>query len=665
MRVGPARRAASLKIASADEVLAMTFPPVLANATCWCSLVFLGSWCAAPPCSVGADEATTVTARAVQILQAGVRSEDFWPSIHAAEALTQAGRGELVRQLLRPKLAAETDAQRRCGLARELVRAGDDFRADVMLGILAGKDPHGHVHAAESLYKVGRIGDGSALRRAITDDNLTLQVMAAAALAKCGSPAAFTRIRQLLNDQQQPESVRRLAAWVLGRIGGPEDRPGIQRLLDAATEQLTKAFAVNSLAALGDAEARAQLLKNLRSSDAPTRTYAAVFAGELRLQEARDALVAMLDDDQEDARYRAAQALVLLGQPLPEPLAEQTQLLFAATPTHPRYTEGSLIVLDDGSYLLAVTEFHNSGSDFAQAQIVARRSRDGGKRWETPVVLQENTGKKNVMSVTLRRLLRDSATGRQQVAMFYLQKDGFNDLKLKLRWLTDAETLEFSEPTVVTGTPGYHVVNNDRVVQLSSGRILVPAASTADVQKVNHFTSRCFLSDDGGSSWRPGKGAVDVARRGAMEPEVIELADGRLMMIVRTQLGAIWHAYSEDRGDTWSAPASLGVRAPEAPATLRRIPATGDLLLIWNDTYTAGAGHGGKRTPLSVALSRDEGKTWKKVRDLETDPERTFSYISAAFHGPRLLLSYWDSSSGRYSTRFRSLPVAELYRQTP
>ena len=68
---------------------------------------------------------------------------------------------------------------------------------------------------------------------------------------------------------------------------------------------------------------------------------------------------------------------------------------------------------------------------------------------------------------------------------------------------------------------------------------------------------------------------------------------------------------------------SLGVQAPEAPATLRRIPATGDLLLIWNNTFTAGIGHGGPRTPLTAAVSNDEGETWKIVDNLEANPDRT------------------------------------------
>ena len=216
----------------------------------------------------------------------------------------------------------------------------------------------------------------------------------------------------------------------------------------------------------------------------------------------------------------------------------------------------------------------------------------------------------------------------------------------------------------VTNQPGYHVVNNDRITQLSSGRLLAPAASTSDVRKVNHFVSRCFISDDGGRTWRQGKGFVDLPKRGAMEPEVLETRNGRVLMILRTQLGYIAASDSSDGGETWSEPRSFGIKAPEAPATLRRIPSTGDLLLIWNNTYTAGAGHGGRRTPLTAAVSSDEGKTWKQLRNLESRPDRTYSYTSVTFVSDRAVLSYWESAPDvrGYSTKFRSLPVSWFYQ---
>ncbi|MBI4602518.1 MAG: exo-alpha-sialidase, partial [Planctomycetes bacterium] len=200
---------------------------------------------------------------------------------------------------------------------------------------------------------------------------------------------------------------------------------------------------------------------------------------------------------------------------------------------------------------------------------------------------------------------------------------------------------------------------------LSSGRILAPVAWTEDCERADHYVSLCWISDDGGGTWRRGRGQVDLPRRGAMEPEVLELKDGRLLMILRTQLGHIAASRSSDGGETWSPAEPWGVRSPESPATLRRIPGTGDILLLWNDTYVPGAGHGGRRTPLAAAISKDEGRTWGPARTLEAAPDEGFAYASLAFAGDRALMSYYveDSSTRRISARFRSVPLARLYGQ--
>ncbi|MCC7333627.1 MAG: exo-alpha-sialidase [Pirellulaceae bacterium] len=603
--------------------------------------------------SISLDE--TTRQRCLEILRSGMRSGEFWPSIHAAEGLTLAGHGDEVIDYLSGQLPAETDDQQRCGIARELVRAGDKSRASVMLDILSDDDPYGHVHAAESLYKVVEIGDGSALRKAFaTTDNVRLKLMAAAALGRCGNPDAMQFLRQSL-DNEDPE-VLRIAVWILGRIGNATDIPKIRAQLPRCDEALLKAYVQHSLAALGDAEGLNALASNLHDQDPAVRTYAATFAGDAWAFGVADSLKQLLDDENADTAYRAAQSLLVLSGTAPESAgADVSTVVYQATPEHPRYTEGSIVELNDGSLLFAVTEFHGSGSDFAKAHIVGRQSSDGGRTWATPRVLQANTGGMNVMSVTLRRLADNS------IAMFYLQKNSHSDLAPYLRLSTD-EAATFGEPIKVSSTSGYHVVNNDRVTALSTGRLLLPAASTPDVATDNHFQSHCFLSDDGGQTWRDGKGKVDADKRGAMEPEVVELKDGRIMMLVRTQLGYPGKAYSEDGGDTWSPMTTLGVQGPEAPATLRRIPSTGDLLLVWNNTYTAGAGHGGERTPLTAAISRDEGETWSVVDNLESDLSRTFSYISLTFVRNRAVMSYWDQDKAGYSCRFRSLPVSWFYR---
>jgi sialidase-1 len=613
--------------------------------------------------------------KCLSVLRDAMRSEgaeEFWPSIHAAEGLTLGGYGAEVIEFLAPKLETETDAQHRCGLARELVRAGDKQYEQIMFGILSGDEPYGHVHAAESLYKVFRLGDGVAMRKAFAQqENFRLRIMSAAALGRGGNPDALQFLRDSLN-HEDPE-LSRTVAWVLGRIGDKRDIPPIRALVATAADPLTKAYYEHSLAVLGEPEGLKALEQNLSAEDGVIRTYAATFAGDAWATHLKPKLIHNLDDEFLDARIRAAQSLLQMAyHPPADPNADISNLVYQATKENPRYTEGSILELQDGSLLYSVTEFSGNGSDFAKAKIIGRRSRDQGVSWSEPVVLQENTGGQNVMSTTLRRLNAPAKAGT--IALFYLEKNSFTDLDLLLKTTTETELLEFlNSPdqvkipfggTVrVTETPGYHVVNNDRILQLSSGRLLAPAASSPDVQKNNHFVSRCFISDDAGQTWHPGKGEVDYAKRGAMEPEVLELNDGRVLMIVRTQLGHIAASYSNDAGETWSEPKSWNVQAPEAPSTLRRVPSTGDFLLIWNNSFESGAGHGGKRTPLTAAISSDEGETWKHIRNLEADPERTYAYTSLTFVENRAVLSYWESgpNAGQLSSKFRSLPVSWFY----
>ena len=613
--------------------------------------------------SLKLDEVTR--ARCLSVLRTALgdhaRDRDaFWPAMHAAEALSLAGYGSEVQATLTPLLDAEADDQRRCGLARELVRAGDRSSVAELLSILGGDDDYGHVHAAESLYKVNEIGDGSLLRAAMsTSENSSEALMAAAALARWGSPSALTYVRDRVTADDANTS--RIAAWVLGRLGNASDIELLKTNVQRFDDPVAVAFFQHALAALGDADGLASLRANLTIDDPAIRPYAATFAGETRDTSLTPGLMPLLDDPHDDTRIRAAQSLLQLSLPDGRDTADNfARLVYPASDLHPRNSEGSVIVLADGSLLFAVSEFSGGGADDSRAQIVAATSRDGGRSWVTPRVLQPNVGAKNVMSVTLRRLA-DPSVAAGPIGLFYLVKNSSTDLNVFLRVSSD-EGRTLGEPVQVTDQPGYHVMNNDRVTHLSSGRLLVPVSSTGDVRKENHFVCSCYLSDNAGADWRRSQGSVDYARRGAMEPEVIELDDGRVAMFIRTQLGHIAVSYSSDGGDTWGEAKSSGVAATESPATIRRIPSTGDLLMIWNPEFRPGADHGGRRTPLAAAVSSDEGKTWHHRRDIEPDEASTYAYTSLTFDRGRALLSYYVSDGeGRASTKFRSLPIAWFY----
>jgi photosystem II stability/assembly factor-like uncharacterized protein len=183
------------------------------------------------------------------------------------------------------------------------------------------------------------------------------------------------------------------------------------------------------------------------------------------------------------------------------------------------------------------------------------------------------------------------------------------------------------------------------VIQLRNGRLVIPAARhTLPGGKWSaRAVAMCFLSDDGGKSWRKGRGEIEGpegSKSGLQEPGVVELKDGRLLMLSRTDRGCQYRCSSGDGGETWSPAEPSNILSPLSPASVKRIPMTGDLLLVWNDHANVDATHRGKRTPLTVAISRDEGQTWERIKTLEDDPEGWYCYTAIAFVDQRVLLGH-------------------------
>ena len=310
-------------------------------------------------------------------------------------------------------------------------------------------------------------------------------------------------------------------------------------------------------------------------------------------------------------------------------------MLCPATPENARNSEGDIVELEDGRLLLAYSDFYGGSEDHAAARISGKLSEDVGRTWSDKFTLQENVARQNVMSATLMRLQSG------EIILFYGHKNASSDLKFYVKKSTD-EGESWDEAVCVTPREGYHVMNNDRAIQLTSGRLLAPVSYSSECwSEREHYRSVCFYSDDDGRTWEKGPGEVDLPKRGAMEPGLVELRDGSVTMILRSQLGRIYRSYSVDRGLTWTEPEPMDLTAPESPATIKRIPMTGDLLMIWNNTYEEGADHGGKRNPLTSAISRDEGKTWEHFRNVETDPRYTYAYTSVTFVGEEALMTYY------------------------
>src|SRR5690606_11747772 len=139
-------------------------------------------------------------------------------------------------------------------------------------------------------------------------------------------------------------------------------------------------------------------------------------------------------------------------------------------------------------------------------------------------------------------------------------------------------------------------------------------------------------------TWTMGTAVPDTTDIVTQEPGLAELNDGRVMMFIRSNAGEQLLSYSSDSGETWTQVHRSGIPSPLSPASIARIPGTGDLLLVWNNNDGSDEAMKGIRSPLTVAISKDEGVSWEKVKDLETDPDGWYCYTAIHFTDDGVLL---------------------------
>ena len=225
-----------------------------------------------------------------------------------------------------------------------------------------------------------------------------------------------------------------------------------------------------------------------------------------------------------------------------------------------RWSEAALLNMDGEQHLMMlVSAFGHGGHDHTAADILEFHSRNGGVTW-TPLdkakVFQANIAKQNVMSPSLLRL------DNGDILFFFMVKNApLEDTGPWMRRSTD-NGVSWGEP-VRLPYDGYGGMAPNRAVQLSTGRILLPCWMSRDRLASTHAYS--LWSDDRGKTWQKSKLITtpkgSTGRKtnpAAEEPTVIELKDGRVLMLMRTYLKSIYKSVSEDGGETWNEPDKFG-----------------------------------------------------------------------------------------------------------
>ncbi len=330
---------------------------------------------------------------------------------------------------------------------------------------------------------------------------------------------------------------------------------------------------------------------------------------------------------------------------------------------NPRNSEGDFIELEDGRILFVYTHYYGeSSSDHGTAYLASRISVDRGKTWskEDEVVLQ-NEGKMNVMSVSLLRLYSG------EIALFYLRKNSITDCIPMMRLSKDEGKTWSDAIPCINDRQGYFVLNNDRVIQRPDGRILLAVAqhNFPGGNFSGHGILYCYFSDDKGQNWTCSEQVPNPENVRFQEPGLVLLSDKSILMFIRSDAGTQCFSKSKDGGLTWEKVYKSQLISPISPATIERIPRTGDLLAVWNNNLSLDEEIAKKRTPLNIAISKDEGVSWEKIQTLEEDPMGWYCYIAMQFVDDAVLLGYCagnQSTGGLNDTSVKRIDLGWIYK---
>lgn len=230
------------------------------------------------------------------------------------------------------------------------------------------------------------------------------------------------------------------------------------------------------------------------------------------------------------------------------------------------------------------------------------------------------------------------------------------------RWRTWTQVSEdhgrtWSAPRVlVPGDIGGRGPVKNKPIALADGAWLA-GASTEVRHGDQSETWDIFVdrSDDQGASWkRTPDIALDRTRidgHGLIQPTLWESAPGQIHLLCRSTCKRVCRSDSRDGGRTWS-PAET-TRIPHNNSGIDLVRLSGGALVLCCNPIEGGWP---LRSPLSLMVSRDNGRTWSRFLDLETEKGGEFSYPAIIADGPDAVAVAWTWKRRRIAFQRVSIP---------
>jgi len=304
---------------------------------------------------------------------------------------------------------------------------------------------------------------------------------------------------------------------------------------------------------------------------------------------------------------------------VPQPLAH-VDVFVSGTDGYAGYRIPAIETAEDGSLLaFAEARKHNlsdPGGKGNEIDLVLKRSTDGGATWSAMKVI-EHSGE--FWSSANPAAVVDRRNGR--VWVFYLRcKPGRGTNEARPGTDDAANLARFSDDHGLTWSSPMDLTNVARDLADTQWRISVPGPGGAiqdrrgrlivPMWRFAPWGAFAVFSEDHGRTWQ--RGAEVPGLQGGDEDQMVELADGRLLLDIRQQKGpSRWLAVSSDGGRTWSEPRAGQPVTPVCCAIERyTLESAGDDRdrILWTGPLGPG------RSKLVARVSYDEGRTFPHER---------------------------------------------------
>lgn len=283
-----------------------------------------------------------------------------------------------------------------------------------------------------------------------------------------------------------------------------------------------------------------------------------------------------------------------------------------------------------------------AGEDGPEAFMVAATSDDDGETWSKPRLVVDSQSP--ILPVPRSVIVGNFWTDPIGRLWFFFDQtmdhyDGRQGLWISICENPDGDIPVWSEPFRL-----WHGAVLNKPTVLSNGDWLLPvefpniSALNPNLEYVHQSLdplkgANVFASSDQGKTWKR-RGNVRFSNPSWDEHMFVELKDGRIWMLARTQKG-VMQAFSSDEGNTWTEPSVPTFSHPAARFFIRRLESGRILLIKHGEKIDSHKG----RTMLTAWLSEDEGETWKG--GLMIDERKRISYPDG-FQSPdgKIYISY-------------------------